>query len=294
MRPSGIIMTFVYRYYDQAELERQLNARGTVPDITPILARYASESARMRERLPCRLSVSYGTSEPERLDIFPAAKEPSPIFVFFHGGYWRLLDSADSRFMAECLTQAGACVVSVNYALAPLVTLAEIVRQCRAAVAWVYAHGREFGGDPARIHVAGSSAGGHLAAMMLAPGWEAEFGVPGNLVAGATLLSGLYDLEPVRLGHPNEWLKLGPTDVATLSPLLHMPDHAVPLVVSYAPSETDEFKRQSEVYMAAAVARRCPVRFVPMPGTSHYDIVFGLAERESPLANAVIETMGLT
>src|SRR3984893_18939354 len=174
-------MTFVYRYYDQAELERQLNARATVPDITPILARYAFESARMRERLPCRLGVSYGASEPERLDIFPTPRGPSPIFVCLHGGYWRLLDSADSCFMAECLTRAGACVVAVNYALAPHVTLAEIVRQCRAAVAWVYAHAHGFGGDPKRIHVGGSSAGGHLAAMLV-PGWEADFGVPDNLV----------------------------------------------------------------------------------------------------------------
>jgi arylformamidase len=287
-------MTFVYRYYDQAELERQLNARATVPDIAPILARYASESARMRAGLACRLGISYGASEPERLDIFPAAtREPGPIFVFLHGGYWRLLDSADSCFMAECLTRAGACVVAVNYALAPYVTLAEIVRQCRAAVAWPHPHAREFGGDPTQIHVGGSSAGAHLAAMMLTPGWEADFGVPDNLVAGATLLSGLYDLEPVRLGHPNEWLKLGAADVAVLSPLLHLPERAVPLVVSYAPSETDEFKRQSEAYMAAVMARGCPVRFVPMPATSHYDIVFGLAERESPLAHAVIETMGL-
>jgi arylformamidase len=248
----------------------------------------------MRAGLPCQLAVSYGATEPERLDIFPAAtREPAPIFVFLHGGYWRLLDSADSCFMAECLTKAGACVVAVNYALSPQVTLTEIVRQCRAAVAWLHAHAGEFGGDPMRIYVGGSSAGGHLAAMMLAPGWEAHFGVPDNLVAGATLLSGLYDLEPVRLGHPNEWLRLGPADVAALSPLLHLPKRAVPLVVSYAPSETDEFKRQSEVYMAAATARGCPARFVPMPGTSHYDIVFGLAKRENPLAHAVIETMGL-
>jgi arylformamidase len=72
-----------------------------------------------------------------------------------------------------------------------------------------------------------------------------------------------------------------------------MPVRAVPLIVSYAPSETDEFKRQSETYMAAAVTRGCPARFVAMPGASHYDIVFGLAKRESPLANAVFETMGL-
>jgi arylformamidase len=80
-------------------------------------------------------------------------------------------------------------------------------------------------------------------------------------------LSGLYDLEPVRLGHPNEWLKLGAGDVPALSPLLDLPERAVPLVVSYVPSETNEFKRQSEVYMAAVMASGCPVRFVPMPGT---------------------------
>ena len=119
-------MTLVYRYYDQAELERQLNARATVPDITPILARYASESERARSRLPCRLAIPYDVSEPERLDVFPATTgDLSPIFIFIHGGYWRLLDSADSCFMAEHLTQVGACVVAVNYALAPSVTLAE-------------------------------------------------------------------------------------------------------------------------------------------------------------------------
>src|SRR6516225_11529794 len=85
-RAQRSVMTCVYRYYDQSELERQLNARATVPDITPILMRYASESARMRSGLPCRLGVSYGASEPERLDIFPAAtKGPAPIFVFLHG-----------------------------------------------------------------------------------------------------------------------------------------------------------------------------------------------------------------
>src|SRR5215467_4511165 len=93
-----------------------------------------------------------------------------------------------------------------------------------------------------------------------------------------------HALERVRLGHPNEWLKLGASDAAAFSPLLHLPELAVPLVVSYAPNETDEFKRQSEVYMAAVMARGCQVRFVPMPGTSHFDIVFGLADPQSPLA----------
>src|SRR5438046_2173283 len=106
-------MTLVYRYYDQAELECQLNARGTAPDVAPFLARYTAESARMRASLPCKLGIAYGPSEPERLDIFPVANGCAPVFVFLHGGYWRALDSADSCFMAECFTKAGACVVAV-------------------------------------------------------------------------------------------------------------------------------------------------------------------------------------
>jgi arylformamidase len=283
-------MTLVYRYYDQAELERQLNARGTVPDVSPFLARYAAESARMRASLPCRLGVPYGPTEPERLDIFPATKPEAPVFVFLHGGYWRALDSADSCFMAECFTKAGACVVAVNYALAPNARLTEIVRQCHAALIWLHRNIAEFGGDPRRIHVAGSSAGAQLAAMMLPNGSRGE---PGSFITGATLLSGLYDLQPVRLGHPNEWLKLDAAEVKALSPIRHLPAQRLPIVFSYAPSETGEFKRQSECYLALAEARGCPVRFVPMPDTNHFDIVFGLADPASPLAQAVMETMGL-
>ena len=284
-------MTFVYRYFDQAELERQLNARGTVPDVAPFLARYAADSARVRASLPCTLGIPYGPSEPERLDIFPTADRNVPVFVFLHGGYWRALDSADSCFMAECFTKAGACVVAVNYALAPTARLTEIVRQCRAALIWLHRNIAEFGGDPWRIHVAGSSAGAHLAAMMLPRGSAQPDG--SGFITGATLLSGLYDLEPVRLGHPNEWLKLDGVEVEALSPVRHLPSPPVPIVLSYAPSETDEFKRQSECYLALAKARGCPVRFVPMPGTNHFDIVFGLADPASPLTQAVMETMGL-
>jgi len=110
---------FVYRYWDQSELNRQMSARGTVPDITPMMQDYASHSATMRGALPCELNVPYGPTPAERLDYFPATRPGSPIFVFIHGGYWRMLDAADSAFMAQTFVEAGAAVVAINYALAP-------------------------------------------------------------------------------------------------------------------------------------------------------------------------------
>jgi len=288
-------MTPAFRYWTAAELDVQLSARGTVPDIGPFVAEYARLTAAARASLPCAVGVPYGPSEPERLDVFPAraGTGPAPVFVYVHGGYWRALDAADSGFMAETFTAAGACVVAVNYALAPAVTMDEIVRQCRAALAWVHANIGAHGGDPARIHVAGSSAGGHLAAALAGSGWAPAMGLPDPPVAGATLLSGLFDLDPVQRGEPNGWLRMDAAEARRSSPIHALPAAPVPLVVSYAPNETDEFKRQSEIYMAAAAARGCPVTFVPCPGTNHFDIVLELAKPDSALTRAVLAVMDL-
>ena len=98
----------IYRYWDQAQLDIQMSARGTVPDVTPHLAAYARESARMRKALTCEIDVSYGPTPAERLDLFPATRPNAPIFVFIHGGYWRALDAADSSFMAKTFVDASA------------------------------------------------------------------------------------------------------------------------------------------------------------------------------------------
>lgn len=283
----------IYRYWNQSELDHQMSARGTVPDATPFIAAYTRESARMRAALPCRTGVAYGPSPAERLDCFPAKQTGSPIFVFIHGGYWRALDAADSSFMAQTFVDAGATVVAVNYELAPLASLDEIVRQCRAAIAWIWTHADTLNGDRRRIHVSGSSAGGHLGGMMIAGGWEQEHGLPQNAIQSASLLSGLFDLEPVRLSNCNEWVRLDAGAALRNSPLHHLPERPLPLVISYAPSETEEFKRQSEIYAAACAARGCAVEIVMEPGTNHFDLPLRFMDPQSALTRAVLRAMGL-
>lgn len=283
-------MTDTYRGMDRAALDREYNARATVPDIMPILAEYRARTEAAKAALPgARIGLPYGPTEPERLDIYPAATPgPAPVFVFIHGGYWRLLDAADSGFMAPYLTAAGACVVAVNYALAPAATLDEIVRQCRAALAWLHGNIGRFGGDPARIHAAGSSAGGHLAAMLAAGGdWPAPLGLPPRPVAGATLLSGLYALEPLRLCHVNDWMRLDAAAAARNSPAL-LPPPDMPVILSVADTETAEFKRQTQDFAAF-----CGGETVAAPaGSNHFDIVFQLCA-DTPLSRAVLRAMGL-
>lgn len=283
----------LYRNYDQAGLDVQYNARATTPNVFDIVAQYAEQSAHARATLPCKLDVRFGEHPDETLDIFPAAQPDAPVFVFVHGGYWRMLNKSDSSNMAPAFTQAGATVVAVNYSLAPGASLDTIVDQCRRALAWVHHNIARYHGDAKRIHVCGSSAGGHLVGMLVAGGWHAEYGVPENVVAGAAPLSGLFDLTPLPHTHINEWMKLSADDAQRNSPQFHLPAHGCPMIVSYGETETAEFKRQSNDYLAAWQAKGFAGEYVPMPGTNHFDIVLELGRADSALTQAIFRQMGI-
>ncbi|MDH1264273.1 alpha/beta hydrolase [Pseudomonas sp. GD03944] len=180
------------------------------------------------------------------------------MLLFIHGGYWRALSKADSAFMAPALTAAGACVVVLEYDLAPAVTLDHFVDQCRGALAWIHSNVATFGGDPRRLFVSGSSAGGHLAGMLLADNWRADYDVPDNVLRGALLFSGLFDLHPLLQTYINTWMKLDTEAVRRNSPLLHLPRSAGELVVSYGALESAEFVRQSQTTWRLGAKGGCP------------------------------------
>jgi arylformamidase len=282
----------LYRTMDAARLDIEYNARATTPEVESIIAAYRTRTDAAKAALSWS-TQAYGPTEPERLDIYPAA-EGAPVLVFIHGGYWRALDSADAGSMAPGFVAAGACVVSVNYTLAPAATLDRIVDECRRALAWVHDNIARFGGDPARIHVAGSSAGGHLAAMLLAPGWQAALNLPERVVAGATLLSGLFDLTPIPHTHINAWMALDAPAAARNSPALLPPPTGLPVVLAYGDTETAEFKRQTTDFKRALQGAGCAAEIVPpRPGSNHFDLVFDFGEPGNPLHEATRRAMGL-
>ncbi len=262
------------KHDDPDWLEAMYNNRARVPDHPVHFERWARESERVRALRRCTLDISYGRTAGQRLDVFPAAKRDAPVVVFIHGGYWRSMDKKDHAFVVPAFADAGACVVVANYDLCPAVPLTEIVMQMVRAVAWTWRHIASHGGDPGRISVAGHSAGGHLAAMMLACLWDRfDSALPPDLVTRALSISGLFDLEPVRRTPSlQESLRLTPEQVSQASPALLPPPPRGQLAAVVGGSESMEFIRHNEMIRQAWGPARVPV-CEALPGLNHFSVV---------------------
>jgi arylformamidase len=278
---------------DPAWLDSMYNNRMLVADYASYFERWIETSKAARASQPCTLDVAYGQSPGEKLDVFHGAAKDAPVMVFIHGGYWRSLDKSDHSFVAPAFTAQGACVVVVNYDLCPAVTIPEITMQMVRSLAWVYRNIAQHGGNPKRITVIGHSAGGHLAAMMLACVWKAYAAdLPAKLVKNALSISGLYDLEPLRHA-PNvkDSLKLTPAQVRKASPaLLPAPRKGVLYSVAGG-NESAEFLRHNLMIQKAWGKKTVPV-CEELPGLHHFSVVDALVEpghRLHELARQLIE-----
>ena len=278
---------------DPAFLSREYNNRELFPDYARHFARWQQDSARARATMTCYLDRAYGSSPGETLDIFPARKGDGSVLMFIHGGYWRSLDKRDFSYLAPAWVDAGVSLVVVNYDLCPKVGIERIVQQMLAASVWLYRHAEQYGMDEDRIYASGHSAGGHLAAMLLAALWPVmDRSLPRNLVKGALAVSGVYDLRPlVQVDWLQGDLRLDEATALKLSPAFLPPATRSPLALAVGGLESSEFKRQN----ALLAQRWKPVlaRDVPMPGKDHFTIVDGLAEPASPLFAAARRVMGL-
>lgn len=278
------------RFADLAERGRQYDARGSVADFDACVAEYARLAREVNRDCVGLYDLKYGPANAERLDIFPTLlrSTPAPVFVFIHGGYWRSQAKEDAPIMVKPFVQAGVAVCTLEYTLLPEATLPEVVRQVRNAVAWLYTHGAQYGIDPNRIYVAGSSAGAHLAAMAAAQGWTASYGLPDDVVKGLAALSGLYELAPLCDVAPNEWLQLHADQTPRVSPMHHLPRTGLPAVLAVGGLETDGFKNQTDAYDAACRAAGVSVNRLHVPQCNHFNLLCEWADADSELTRATL------
>ena len=291
-------MTLVYRDYDQRALDFQYNNQAQVDHPQRYLDWYTTSSERARSRVRHQSDVAYGGLPDEKLDIFlpPDIKlgERRPIVVFVHGGAWRNLDRAASSFAAETFTTRGALYVALGFSRMPAAgSLDEMVAQVRAAIAWLHGNVADCGGDPQRLHLIAHSSGAHLAGMAIGTDWRRAYALPANAVRSAVLVSGLYDLEPVRLSFRNETLKLDRAAEIRNSPCRNLPDEPPRLLLAYGERDGAEFRRQSVEYASVWQRRYGNCRVLELPGLNHYETIETLAQPDSILSRAAIEHFGI-
>ncbi len=278
----------IYGSYDQAALDAQYNNRALVPDHEDYFARWDEQSEAARDRLTGHLDIAYGMHERARLDIFPAEEQPSPALVFIHGGYWQFMGKEQYSFPAPAFVDTGVSYVAVGYPLCPAVSIDTIVSNICEALAWLWRNADAYGIDPRHLQVPRHSAGGHLTAMALATDWpELGIDLEPKLARTGTAISGLYDLEPIRLSYLNAGLGLDAEAAVGNSPIRQIPDAAAPLLLAVGGDESDEFRRQQNEFLAAWRGPTRPATSMELPGKNHFSIVDQLGDPDSLLFQGV-------
>ena len=268
----------IYRGMDRAALDAAYDNTAAVANSAALLAEFDARSAQLRAAKPQHLDLRYGAAERNRIDYF-AAGEPGPVLVFIHGGYWQMRAKETFSFLAAGPLAHGIHVALPGYTLAPEITLAGIVAEVRAAIHWIARHAADYGGDPARIIVCGWSAGAHLTAMVMDE----------SPVKGGLAISGIFDLQPIRLNYLNTQLGLDADAVQRLSPLLNLPARSAPLMLACGEGELPELQRQSLTFAQARTQAGLPGRLIQLPHHNHFTILEELAQADGALTALIHE-----
>jgi arylformamidase len=271
----------LFRGMDRAALDAAYNNRNAVGNakVERFNDDWKARSERLRATRKPELDLKYGDTPRERLDFYASGKPKAPTLMFIHGGYWQMNDKENFNFIAEGPLAHGVNVAVVEYTLAPEARMDRICAEIRRSVDWLLANLARLGGDPTKLFVSGHSAGGHLTAIAM-----------GNpAMAGGIAISGIFDLEPIRLNYLNDKLKLDEAEAARNSPLQHLPSRAGALVATVGAAELPELVRQSADYAKAWSASGLKGKYLPLPDHDHFSVLEELANPDGKLTRVLHE-----
>jgi len=269
----------VWLGYDQKQLDDAYNQAVWAPNMATLIARGVINSEIARRYLPPKKVWQYGTGPDRNIEGYLASgKGKLPIHVFIHGGAWRAGAAADYAYLAEPFLAKGVHFLSLNFPNAPQVNgdLAIMGKDVQDAIAWIARHAAEFGGDADEIFISGHSSGAHLAAVALTTRWEQQYGLRANLIKGAVLISGLYELKPVRLSSRSSYLRITDDIEQALSPQRYVAQVNAHVDIVHGSLESPEFKRQSREFAAALRQASKSVDLLITENYNHFETVEGL------------------
>ena len=283
---------------DQQALDDAYDQLVYAPNRDQLTKRRIVNSAAARQRIGEALRFAYGSTPVEGLDVFPAngagKGTRAPVAIFVHGGAWRSGSASDYSFVAEPFVRVGGSFVVLDFATVDDTagSLFPMAEQVRRAIGWIYHNGETFGGDRDRLYLIAHSSGSHLAGCAVTHDWSKD-GLPRDILKGAALSSGMYDLKPVRLSKRSKYVNFSDAMEQELSAIRHLDKLSTPLIVSYGTYETPEFQRQARDFAAAVKAAGKPVELLVGEAYNHFEMLETLANPYGLLGRAVLAQMGL-
>lgn len=272
------------------DYEKEYDNRARVPEHVDIFARWHRDAEAYRKASPkAELGLKYGPSERQFIDIFPAKNNGAPLALFIHGGWWRTLHPREFSQVAAGPNAHGVTVAMAGYDLCPHVSIATITEQMRAVCLFLWRKYQQ------RIMVFGHSAGGHLAACVLATDWKTLDATipndlaPNDLVPAAYAISGVFDLAPLTHVSQNADLKLDDASARAASPLFWKAPAGRTLDCVVGGIESSEFLRQSRDIADGWGARGVATRYEEIPGANHFTVVDPLADARSAMTKRVVQ-----
>lgn len=291
----------IFKNFDKKALEREYSPSSCIKDINTFISQYVDKSKyatiKANQTNSLIANIAYGKSLREKIDLYlPTIGNKKKLHIYIHGGYWQELSKNESSFAATNFQEKGCYFAVIGYTLAPNANLTEIVNQVSKATLWLYQHAEQYGYDKEEIYISGSSAGAHLA-LMVAMTNRGEMGVTENNspnIKGLCLVSGIYDLTPIKETYINEPLKLTDAEVANNSPLLmnELTGHNK-VIIAFGENETSEFKRQSKELFHKLTNNCSPIFIKNIKDKNHFDVILELAKPNSLLSQAVFAQMNL-
>ena len=279
---------------DQQQLDDAYDQAVYAPNRDQLGKRRLAASAAALTRIGKPERFAYGPTPIEGLDVYRTPKPSAPVGIFVHGGAWRNGVASEFTYLAEPFVHLGAHFAVLDFTNVDNAggSLFPMVEQVRRAVGWVYRNADKFGGDRNRLFLISHSSGSHLAGCTVTHDW-AKDGLPLDILKGATLSSGMYDLKPVRLSKRSKYVNFTDAMEQELSAMRHLDRLHTPLVLSYGTYETPEFQRQTRDFAAAVKAAGKPVELVVGEGYNHFEMLETLANPYGLLGRAVLGQMQL-
>lgn len=293
--PQRVRGPLVWLDMDQQELNEAYDQGAYAFNVPNISERIREANILALVKIGAPMAVSYGPAEVEKLRIYKTAKQGAPTVIYIHGGAWGDSIFNDTAFQAEMFVKAGANYVHVDFGSVGSFggDLFPMADQCRRAVAWIYRNAESFGGSRERLYLAGHSSGAHLAGCVLIADWAKER-LPADILKGAILASGLYDLKAVRLSSRSSYVKFTDAMENELSAQRHLARLNAPLILGHGTLETPEFQRQTREFAAALTSAGKKSRYLVGKGLNHFEIAESFGNPYGFMGRASLEMMGLT